>query len=95
MLEALPESTIASAHQQALANDAMMLKQSGIMLAKAFYGELGVDVIGIQTAYILRIGAIMLAIALFGGLATVLVSLLSSRIAAVLPETCARIYLKR
>ena len=82
MLDVLPESAIAAAHEKALANDASMLKQSGIMLAKAFYGELGVDIVGMQTAYILRIGLIMLAIALFGGLATVLVSLLSSRIAA-------------
>ncbi len=82
MIDTLPKSIIASAHEKALANGAPMLKQSGILLAKAFYTELGVNVLGIQTAYILRVGLTMLAIALFGGLATVLVSLLSSRIAA-------------
>ncbi len=82
MLGMLPESTVAAAHEKALQNDGNMLKQSGILLTKAFYEELGVDIGGIQTAYILRIGLIMLAIALGGGLATVFVSLLSSRIAA-------------
>lgn len=82
MIDTLPESVIASAHDQALANDASMLTQSGILFAKAFYAELGVDILGMQTAYILRVGLTMLAIALFGGLATVLVSLLSSRLAA-------------
>ena len=82
MLDLLPEATIAAARAKALLNDESLLKQSGIMLVKAFYGELGVDISRMQTAYILRIGLIMLAIALLGGLATVLVSLLSSRIAA-------------
>lgn len=82
MLDLLPESTITAAHEKALLNDESMLRQSGIMLAKAFYNELGVDIGGIQTAYILKIGLIMLAIALGGGLAAVLVSFLASKIAA-------------
>jgi ATP-binding cassette, subfamily B, multidrug efflux pump len=81
LLETLPESAVAAAHEKAVNNEAS-LKQSGIMFAKAFYDELGMDISGMQTAYILRIGLLMLAIALLGGLATVLVSLLSSRIAA-------------
>ena len=58
------------------------MKQSGIMLTKAFYAELGTDMNGLQRGYIIRIGLLMLLIALLGGLATVLVSLLSSRIAS-------------
>jgi ATP-binding cassette subfamily B multidrug efflux pump len=82
MLDRLPKSAVTGAHDKALSNEGAMLNQSGILLTKSFYGELGVNISGIQTAYILKIGLIMLAIALLGGLATVLVSLLSSRIAA-------------
>ncbi len=82
VFSALPQSTIDEAHTAALDNDAMILNQSGILLAKVFLSELGADMNAIQNTYILRIGLIMLAIALLGGVATVLVSLLSSRIAA-------------
>ncbi|MDD3653969.1 MAG: ABC transporter ATP-binding protein [Desulfotomaculaceae bacterium] len=82
VLDRLPESALNAAHEKAPAGDGSILRQSGIMLARAFYGELGADISGMQTACILRIGLIMLLIALLGGLATVLVSLLSSRIAA-------------
>ncbi|MEG0383192.1 MAG: ABC transporter ATP-binding protein [Solibacillus sp.] len=81
MLESLPESTVAAAHEKALNNEAM-LSQGGIMFTKAFYEELGIDIGSMQTSYIIKIGLLMLAIALLGGVATVLVSLLSSRIAA-------------
>ncbi|MEO4055140.1 ABC transporter ATP-binding protein [Solibacillus sp. CAU 1738] len=81
VLETLPESTVAAAHKKAV-NDETTLEQVGIMFAKAFYNELGVDISSMQTSYIIRIGLLMLAIALLGGVATVLVSLLSSRIAA-------------
>jgi ATP-binding cassette subfamily B protein len=54
----------------------------GIMISKVFYEELGVDMHSIQTAYIIRVGGVMLIIALLGGVATILVSLISSRIAA-------------
>lgn len=82
LLDRLPESAIAAAREKALLNDENLLEQSGIMLARAFYRELGVESSAVQTAYILRIGLIMIAIAFFGGAAAVLVGLLSSRIAA-------------
>ena len=82
MVKSLPTSEIESAHDRAAASDSMILTQSGIMLAEAFYTELGVDIGAVQTAYILRIGLMMLAIALLAGAATVLVSLLSSKIAS-------------
>ncbi|MGD9676735.1 MAG: ABC transporter ATP-binding protein [Vulcanibacillus sp.] len=81
MLHTLPEATISSAHEKAIAYDEIMLKQSGIMLAKAFYTELGFDLGSLQTGYIIKIGLIMLLIALIGGVATVFVGLLSARIA--------------
>lgn len=81
-LSMLPNSSIEAAHDKALANDVMILKQSGVLLAKAFLSELGADMAAIQARYIVSVGLKMLAIALAGGIATVLVSLISSRIAA-------------
>lgn len=82
VLSRLPQATVDAAHESALANDVSILKQSGILMAKVFLSELGADTQAIQNQYIIRIGFIMLAIALLGGVATVLVSLLSARIAA-------------
>jgi len=82
MLSQLPASTVSAAHEKAVSNDATILKQSGIMLSKVFLNELGADMNAIQNSYIVSIGLKMLAIALLGGIATVLVSLISSRIAA-------------
>lgn len=82
LLDQLPEPVIDAARKKALLNDEQLLEQSGIMLARAFYRELGLEIGALQRAYILRTGLLMLAIALLGGAATVLVSLLSSRIAA-------------
>lgn len=82
MLSQLPQETIEAAHEKAIGNDELILKQSGILLAKVFLNELGADMNAIQNAYIIHIGVRMLAIALAGGVATVLVSLISSRIAA-------------
>ncbi|MDR3288064.1 MAG: ABC transporter ATP-binding protein/permease [Peptococcaceae bacterium] len=81
MLEQLPAAVWAAAREQA-AGDQSLAKQSGVVLAKSFYAELGADIGAMQTAYIIKIGLLMLLIALAGGAATVLVGLLSSRIAA-------------
>ncbi|NLA86494.1 MAG: ABC transporter ATP-binding protein, partial [Clostridiales bacterium] len=77
MLSMIPRDVLNASHEKALSNDTMILKQSGIMLTKAFYTELGLDLGAVQTAYILRIGLLMLGIALLGGFATILVSLLA------------------
>ena len=82
MLGQLPKEMLESARVKALENDGMILKQSGIVLAKAFYTELGVDMNAKQTGYILRVGLFMLLVALLGGVATVMVSFISSKIAA-------------
>lgn len=82
MLSQLPQAAVEAAHEKAIENDQMILKQSGILLAKVFLGELGADMNAIQNSYIVSVGVKMLAIALAGGVATVLVSLISSRIAA-------------
>ncbi len=82
MLNNLPQSVITAAHEKALGSDASILKQSGVLLAKIFYTEIGADAGAMQNAYIVRIGLLMLLIAFLGGAASILVSLLSSRIAA-------------
>ena len=82
MLEMLPDSTMTAAHELALSNDDSLLSQSGIVFARAFYSELGTDLSAMQTTYIATIGLYMLLIALLGGIASILVSLLSSRIAS-------------
>ena len=89
-LSQIPAAVIANAREQALKNDASMLKQSATVLAKSYYNELGVDLAAMQRAYILRIGLFMLGIALIGGVATVLVSLISSRIAAAVARNLRR-----
>lgn len=81
MLTAIPKPVLSAAHEKAASSDERLLNQSGVLLAKAFYKELGADISGMQTAYITRIGLIMLLIALLGGAATVLVSFLAAKIA--------------
>ncbi|NLY36102.1 MAG: ABC transporter ATP-binding protein [Tissierellia bacterium] len=81
MLDNLPESAMKAARDKALANNETMLKQSGIVFAKAFYDELGANISSIQTAYILKIGLWMIIIAFLAGMATIMVSFLSSKIA--------------
>ena len=82
MVGSIPPSAISEAHAKVLEKDPSFLKQSGIVLSKVFLTELGVDVAKMQTSYILRIGMIMLVITFLGGIATILVSFLSSRISS-------------
>lgn len=82
MLQNLPQDKVTEARNKALQNDEMLLTQGGTMLAKLFYTELGADTGAMATSYILAVGLKMLAIALLGGVATVLVSFISSKIAA-------------
>lgn len=56
--------------------------QVGISINKSFMEELGIDITTTQTKYIIKMGLIMLGITLIGGFATIMVSFLSSRIAA-------------
>lgn len=59
-----------------------MINQMGIAAVRAEYEALGVDMLRVQTAYILRTGAIMLLITLVSVTATILVGLISARVAA-------------
>ncbi len=82
MVSMIPKESIDSAREKALTNDVSILKQSGVLFTKAFLKELGLNVNSMQTAYIIKIGLLMLGIALIGGLANVLVSYISSIISA-------------
>lgn len=62
----------------------VMKKQTGIVLAKSFYSELGVDMDALQMNYIFKVGGIMLLITLIGALALITVTYLSSKIGAAL-----------
>jgi len=81
-LDQMPESVVQAAHDKAITNDHSILKQSAAAFTGSFYKELGVKLTDIQTSYIMNIGGAMLLIALLGGLASILVSLFSARIAA-------------
>lgn len=78
----IPDSVIEEARTEALKNDSSMLVQTGAAIAGSFYKELGMDVSKIQSRYITRTGMLMLLIALAGGIATILVSFLASRISS-------------
>ncbi|XRG80838.1 ABC transporter ATP-binding protein [Rossellomorea sp. GAMAL-10_SWC] len=82
MFDKLPKNAILNAHNKAISSDKTLLTQSGIMMTKSFYTELGVNLHKLGSLYIAKIGMIMIAIALLGGIAAVLVSFLSSRIAS-------------
>ncbi|MCL5995305.1 MAG: ABC transporter ATP-binding protein, partial [Chloroflexi bacterium] len=59
-----------------------IVAQMGIAAAKAEYQALGVDTATLQNNYILRTGGLMLLITLISVLATILVGLISARVAA-------------
>lgn len=95
LLKALPAQSIASARAAAEKMPDSMLIQTGIVMVKGFYKELGMDVGGIQIGYILRIGLLMILIALLSGSATIMVAYLSSKIAAGLSKTLRRSIFKK
>lgn len=82
MLEQLPQEQLDMAAETAAASGATMMNQVGVVFTKGFYQELGMDIAAIEYAYILKIGMLMLLIALAGGVATVMVGFLASRISA-------------
>lgn len=82
MFAGLTEDMLKPSYDAAAANDESILKQSGVIFTKAFYEEIGVDVSDIQKMYIVKIGMFMLLISLIGGLSSVGVSYISSKISA-------------
>ena len=82
MLKFMPEASLASAREAAEQVPESMREQTATAFTKAFYNELEIDVEKIQSDYILKTGLIMLAISLVGVIASILVGLLMSRVAA-------------
>ncbi len=82
MLQQIPQAQIDAVRESAASSQETLQEQMGIAMAKSFYEELGMDTGAMQMRYIIYVGAIMLALTLLSGVATVFVSLLSSRIAA-------------
>lgn len=81
-LEAMPDQVIDDARVQAENTESSMLSQSAAILNGNIYQELGQNKSSIQTTYIVIAGMKMLALSLAGGIASILVCLLASRIAA-------------
>ncbi|NGM16657.1 ATP-binding cassette domain-containing protein [Eggerthellaceae bacterium zg-893] len=59
-----------------------LLEQQGIAAARAEYESLGYDLPGMQMGYLLRVGALMLALAALGTLAAIAVGFIASRTGA-------------
>lgn len=87
MLQQMPESAFDEFRKAAADTDESMLYQMGVSMTKLFYGELGVDTGAIQTHFILMTGLNMLLITLAGALATILVSLIATRVGAGIART--------
>jgi len=82
VIERLPAAVLDEARQKAAKLDDSFLTQSGVTMTIAFYDELGIDMGKVQTDYIINVGLWMLLIALASGLAVIVVTLLSAKIAA-------------
>lgn len=82
MLARVPQQTFADARKKAAGVQDSMKLQSGAVLVKAFYQELGVDTAQIEQNYIIREGLYMLLFTLGSVAAAILVGLLASRVSA-------------
>ncbi len=82
LFQMIPEDTMAVFQETASQTDPLMLDESATMLVRNFYKELGVNMDNYELGYIVRIGLFMLLITVIGGIATVLVGLISSRAGA-------------
>lgn len=75
-------SIVMNAREVALEYDPIITSQAGILFVSAIYDELGVSSSEMQTAYIVETGTYMLLFALAGGVATILVNFINSKISA-------------
>ncbi|MFN2143881.1 MAG: ABC transporter ATP-binding protein [Anaerolineales bacterium] len=82
MPEAQRSAIVAKFDEQFATLDKSFITQSGIAAVRSEYDAIGLDMQKMQSNYILRTGAIMLLISLFGGVCTIAVSYLGSRVAA-------------
>lgn len=82
MIEAMPKEVMAEFIQVASASDSFLHAQMGVTFTKMFYEELGININHIQRTYIILTGLKMLAIALAGVIAAILVGFFASRMSA-------------
>ncbi len=82
MLQQMPEGSMDSYIETASNADGTIASSTGAVFTGLFYEELGKDVDKIQSSYIWKEGGKMLAVAMLGVAAAVLVSLISSQVAA-------------
>lgn len=82
MLDRMPSAAFEKARAGIGDLDDTLLSQVGVVMVRQFYKELGVDTDGIRIGYIVKTGAAMLLLTLAGAFATVMVALISSRVAA-------------
>ncbi|MDD4692630.1 ABC transporter ATP-binding protein [Eubacterium aggregans] len=94
-LKTLPQDAFDTARTKALNTPESTRNQTGAMLTKMFYSELGMDTGHIQTMYILRIGLYMLGLSLLGITAAIIVGLFSAKIAAGASQTLRRDIFKK
>jgi len=71
------------------------LTQAAARAVRAEYEALGIDILNIQNAYILRVGGQMLLIALVAAVATVIVGFLAARVAAGLARNLRRFFFEK
>ena len=82
MLAHLPQSTLQAAQDKAAKVQDTVKQQSGAVLVKAFYKELGVDTGALEQQYITLEGLQMLALTLASAVASILVALISARVSS-------------
>lgn len=90
LLQQLPDGSLNAYTETAAASDSTVTSGTGAVFTRIFYRELGRDVDSIQSAYIWKEGGKMLAVALLGGVAAILVSLISSQVAAKVAQRMRR-----
>jgi len=84
ILKQLPVPVLSSAQASSGAISETLKKQTGVVIAKAFYTELGIDMEAKQMNYILSTGTMMLLITFVGAIAMIMVVYISSKIGAAL-----------
>lgn len=83
-IKAMPTEMLKPFQDSSASVNDMMKKQTGIVLAKGFIGELGVNMDNLQMKYIFKMGGLMLLITLLGAAALISVTYLSSKVGAKL-----------
>ncbi len=81
-LQQVPSQAFDSAREAAQSTPDTLQSQTGSVLVKNFYSELGADIGQIQNSYMFRIGGYMLLISLVGIVAAIIVGYLAAKTAA-------------